>query len=211
MFPQEMTHDLPLQETGRTACKAAATQITFGNVSVTRRVASRNGWVCDFFNIKYQLHLLASSFFITSAFKWFQIAFLVSIRQFFKVTVLVLVTKSAIIYFQGKAYALFLWILCIITLCGTTSAQIDNVPCDPIYAAKMIGGFCTSSEAPPNGLCCAIATSVVDRGVEIPCICSVIKAGVKADKLLRLYYLCGGKNPSAVKLPSRCGGAFSLL
>lgn len=105
---------------------------------------------------------------------------------------------------------IMLWVCCTLMLLGPSSAQAvdSNVHCDHIALAKMVSGFCVTEI--PTGLCCMAIINVMDRGVKDPCLCLVIKAGIPAEELIRIYHLCGGKNPSAPHLPSLCEGTHSL-
>ena len=101
---------------------------------------------------------------------------------------------------------LFFFFFCLCILCGTTTAQVH---CDHKALAKTITGYCINSQV-PNGRCCIAMLNVIERGYNMPCICHLIKDGIKVEKMIKFYYHCGGKTTSVDQLISHCGGKHLL-
>lgn len=113
---------------------------------------------------------------------------------------------------QGGAFQklAWLWLICLMLLFGASDAQVSKVPCNHVLLAKKITGYCIDSNA-PNGICCMAVINTVEREHTEPCICNVIREGVKPEKVIKFYYKCGGKSASAAKLISLCAGTSPSL
>lgn len=100
-----------------------------------------------------------------------------------------------------KVWNFIIWLFCLCILCGVTAGQVH---CDHRALAKTITGYCINSQD-PNGRCCIAIFNAIKRGSTVPCICSLIKDGIKVEKVIKFYYHCGGKTLSVAQLISHCG------